>query len=112
MRLLDRLIKRDYWEGMASGAAVLTTSYGGPDREAVLPQWAAWAQQANASSAVVFSAMVIRMALFAEAVSAFGRVDVLFNNAGVFGPSASITDIGDDQWHTTWRTNVDGALLF
>lgn len=50
-------------------------------------------------------------ALFAEAVSTFGRVDVLFNNAGVFGPSASITDIDDKQWHATWRTNVDGAVF-
>lgn len=50
-------------------------------------------------------------ALFADAVSAFGRVDVLFNNAGVFGPSASISDIDDEQWHTVWRTNVDGAVF-
>ncbi|MGK2854119.1 MAG: SDR family oxidoreductase, partial [Microbacteriaceae bacterium] len=50
-------------------------------------------------------------ALFADTVSAFGRVDVLFNNAGVFGPSASITEIDDEQWHTVWRTNVDGAVF-
>ncbi|WP_280833619.1 SDR family oxidoreductase [Mycolicibacterium frederiksbergense] len=50
-------------------------------------------------------------ALFADAVSTFGRVDVLFNNAGVFGPSASVVDIDDEQWHTTWRTNVDGAVF-
>lgn len=50
-------------------------------------------------------------ALFADAVSSFGRVDVLFNNAGVFGPSASILDIDDDAWHTTWRTNVDGSVF-
>ncbi len=50
-------------------------------------------------------------ALFADTVAMFGRVDVLFNNAGVFGPSASVIDIDDDQWHTTWRTNVDGAVF-
>src|SRR5262249_19217098 len=50
-------------------------------------------------------------ALFAEAVSAFGRVDVLFNNAGTFGPSASIADLDEGQWHDTWRTNVDGSVL-
>jgi NAD(P)-dependent dehydrogenase (short-subunit alcohol dehydrogenase family) len=50
-------------------------------------------------------------ALFATATSAFGRVDVLFNNAGMFGPSASVAEIDDEQWHTTWRTNVDGALF-
>ena len=45
MRLLDRWIRRDYWEGLSSGAAVLTTTYGGPDREAILPQWSVWAFQ-------------------------------------------------------------------
>ncbi|MEH3132639.1 MAG: SDR family NAD(P)-dependent oxidoreductase [Mycolicibacterium neoaurum] len=50
-------------------------------------------------------------ALFAQAVDRFGRVDALFNNAGVFGPRASITDIDDEQWHTVWRTNVDGAVF-
>lgn len=50
-------------------------------------------------------------ALFADAVSSFGRVDVLFNNAGVFGPSAAIDEIDDRQWQDTWRTNVDGAVF-
>ena len=69
MRLWDRLIRRDagYWEGMASGAAVLTSSYGSPDREAVLPQLAGWAQHVNASDSPVFSAILVRMMLLAEA---------------------------------------------
>lgn len=68
MRLWDRLIRRDagYWEGMASGAAVLTTSYGSPDREPLLPQLAAFAQQALGSSSPVFSAHLVRLALFSE----------------------------------------------
>jgi phage portal protein BeeE len=66
-RLWDRLTSRaGYWEGMASGAAVLTTSYASPDREPVLPQLAAWAQNANGSSSIVFSAILLRMALFSE----------------------------------------------
>src|SRR5215471_2195290 len=75
MRLWDRLIKRDYWEGISSGAAVLTTTYGGADREAVLPQWAVWAQSAHASSAVVFAAQYVRMALFSQAVFQFQAKD-------------------------------------
>jgi phage portal protein BeeE len=69
VRLLDRLIKRDagFWEGQASGAAVLTSSYGSPDREAVLPQLAGWAQQAYGSDSPVFSAILVRMMLLAEA---------------------------------------------
>src|SRR5215469_2589935 len=70
---------------MASGAAVLTTTYGSPDREAVLPQWAYWAQQANASSAVVFAAMYVRMKLFAEASFQFQAKDDkhLFGNTNL-----------------------------
>ena len=69
MRLRDRLMHRaGYWEGMASGAAVLTTSYASPDKEGVMPQMAAWAQQALASNSVVFSAFMLRMYLFSQAV--------------------------------------------
>jgi len=50
-------------------------------------------------------------ALFADAVSAFGRVDVLFNNAGVFGPAASVSEIDDASWEQAWRTNVDGSVF-
>lgn len=50
-------------------------------------------------------------ALFAATVAAHGRVDVLFNNAGTFGPSASVVDIDDDGWRQTWRTNVDGSVF-
>lgn len=67
-RLWDRLIKRDagYWEGMASGAAVLTTSYTSSGNESVMPQMTAWAQSANGNSAIVFAAILVRMALFSE----------------------------------------------
>ena len=70
MRLWDRLIHRaagGYWEGLASGAAILTTTYGSANAEAILPQIAAWAQQANASDSPVFSAILVRMMLLSEA---------------------------------------------
>ena len=76
MRLWDRLIHRDgYWEGMASGAAVLTQTWGAPDREAILPQVAAWTQQANGTDAVVFAGICARMLLFAEAEFQFQAHD-------------------------------------
>ena len=99
MRLLDRLIRRDagYWEGMASGAAILTSSYGSPDREAVLPQLAAWAQQVNASDSPVFSAILVRMMLLGEAQFQFqAKADKhLFGNTSLaalekpFGPGST-----------------------
>lgn len=99
MRLWDRLIRRDagYWEGMASGAAVLTTSYGSPDREPVLPQLTGFAQQAYGSSSPVFAAHLVRMALFSEARFQFQALDDrhLFGNEALlklehpFGPDTT-----------------------
>lgn len=50
-------------------------------------------------------------ALFAEVVERWGRVDVLFNNAGVFGPAASAADIPSVEWQRILDVNVTGALL-
>jgi hypothetical protein len=60
---------------MASGAAVLTTSYGSPDREPVLPQLAGFALRANSSSAVVFAAILVRMSLFGQVTLQFQAKD-------------------------------------
>ncbi len=102
MRLLDRLIRRDgYWEGMASGASVLTTSYASPDREPVLPQLAAYAQQANSSNAIIFAALLVRMRLFSEARFQYQAKDDkhLFGNTSLarleepFGPETTTGDL-------------------
>ncbi|MDQ4213478.1 SDR family oxidoreductase [Microbacterium capsulatum] len=50
-------------------------------------------------------------ALFARVVQEWGRVDVLFNNAGAFGPAVSAADIELDDWERTLAVNVTGALL-
>src|SRR5215472_2247940 len=70
------LSRRDtgYWEGMASGAAVLTTSYGSPDREQILPSLAAAQAQVYGSSSVVSAAVLTRMMLFSEARLQFQSV--------------------------------------
>src|SRR5258708_22945905 len=76
VRLWDRWARRaGYWEGLASGAAVLTTSYGSPNNKAVLPQLTAWAQSAYASNSVVFSAILLRLMLFSEATFQFQAKD-------------------------------------
>ncbi|MFC4137993.1 MULTISPECIES: SDR family oxidoreductase [unclassified Microbacterium] len=50
-------------------------------------------------------------AAFAAVVAEWGRVDVLFNNAGTFGPAASAADVEPDEWRATIEVNVTGALL-
>lgn len=49
--------------------------------------------------------------LFASAVERFSRVDVLFNNAGIFGPSASVDQLDPAQWQQVLDVNVTGAML-
>ncbi|MDQ0645932.1 NADP-dependent 3-hydroxy acid dehydrogenase YdfG [Microbacterium natoriense] len=50
-------------------------------------------------------------ALFAAVVAEWGRVDVLFNNAGAFGPAASAAEISLADWQSTLDVNLTGALL-
>jgi hypothetical protein len=63
------MLRRDagFWEGMASGAAVLTTSYGSPDAEAVLPTLTRATHDAYGSNSPVFAAILVRLKLFSEA---------------------------------------------
>lgn len=48
--------------------------------------------------------------LFAETISAFGKVDVLVNNAGIFefGPLEAVTE---DHFHRQFNLNVLGLIL-
>ncbi len=50
-------------------------------------------------------------ALFARAKDAYGRLDVLFNNAGMFAPQAAIEDLTYDQWKAVVDVNLNGAFL-
>lgn len=50
-------------------------------------------------------------ALFDAAVSAFGRVDVLFNNAGVSAPGVLLEDLTLAQWKSVVDINLTGMFL-
>lgn len=41
----------------------------------------------------------------------FGRLDVLMNNAGVFGPSADVGDLDPAEWSAIAAVNVTGVVL-
>ena len=49
--------------------------------------------------------------LFAETRAAFGRVDVVFNNAGAFAPSVALEELTLRQWQTVVDTNLTGMFL-
>ena len=50
-------------------------------------------------------------ALFAEIEARFGRLDLLFNNAGLGAPNVELEEIGLDDWTAVVETNLTGAFL-
>jgi NAD(P)-dependent dehydrogenase (short-subunit alcohol dehydrogenase family) len=50
-------------------------------------------------------------AMATSAVSAFGQLDVLFNNAGVGGAFGSVTELHTEDWDYTFAVLVRGVFL-
>jgi NAD(P)-dependent dehydrogenase (short-subunit alcohol dehydrogenase family) len=49
--------------------------------------------------------------LFAQTVAAFGRVDLLFNNAGAAAPAVPIDELPLGDWERVVAVNLNGAFL-
>jgi len=50
-------------------------------------------------------------ALFAASTQRFGRLDLLFNNAGIGTPPIPMEDVSFDQWKAVVETNLNGTFL-
>ncbi|NMZ65910.1 SDR family oxidoreductase [Pseudomonas oryzihabitans] len=50
-------------------------------------------------------------ALFARIRETYGRLDLLFNNAGVGAPAVPIDELELDAWHKAVNTNLTGVFL-
>jgi NAD(P)-dependent dehydrogenase (short-subunit alcohol dehydrogenase family) len=50
-------------------------------------------------------------ALFARHKETFGRLDLLFNNAGIGAPATSVEELPFEQWKAVVDTNLTGSFL-
>ena len=50
-------------------------------------------------------------ALFAEVKAKFGRLDLLFNNAGIGAPGVNMEDLTFEQWKSVVDINLTGSFL-
>lgn len=103
--------------GRATAFALLEEGYSvvlaGRRREA-LEQTAALARPAGAKSLVVpadVSDPTSVSALFDATRAAFGRLDLLFNNAGTGAPAVLLEDLTFDQWLRVVAVNLNGTFL-
>jgi len=82
-------------------------------RLSALQETAALARQA--ASVLALAADISRLedvnALFARIEAEFGRLDLLFNNAGIFVPSVPIDELPVEQWLQSVDVNLTGAFL-
>jgi len=83
-------------------------------REAPLQQTAA-AHAANPAQALVLPADVGKPAevnaLFERVRAEFGRLDLLFNNAGISAPAVPIDELSFEQWQAVVDVNLTASFL-
>src|SRR5436853_3337347 len=77
-------------------------------------------ETANESTAIGAKSLVVPTdvsdpaaikALFAKTNEAFGRLDVLFNNAGIGAPAVPLEDLPYETWKKVVDTNLTGMFL-
>src|SRR5262245_52208919 len=92
------------------GAAVVLAATGRDGLERTAAEVRAAGGRALALSTDVADEVAVAR-MVGAAVSEFGRLDVLVNNAGVSGPTARIVDTDRADWDRTLAVNVTGAFL-
>lgn len=50
-------------------------------------------------------------AMVADAAAQLGGIDILINNAGIAGPTASVQDVDPDQWEAVLKVDLTGTFL-
>ncbi|MEQ6250131.1 SDR family oxidoreductase [Sulfitobacter sp. HNIBRBA3233] len=63
------------------------------------------------AQAVVLQADVTDPDAMKDAFARFGEIDTLFNNAGIFGPSAPIDEVALEDWTQVLNVNLGGMFI-
>jgi NAD(P)-dependent dehydrogenase (short-subunit alcohol dehydrogenase family) len=95
---------------LAGGYAVVLAGRRGDRLEDALREASPHATRAIAVPADVTDEDSVRQ-LFDRVRAEFGRLDVLFNNAGVSAPAVPLEDITVQQWQSIVDVNLTGAFL-
>jgi NAD(P)-dependent dehydrogenase (short-subunit alcohol dehydrogenase family) len=78
--------------------------------EAAIAEARASSERALAVPTDVADPKAVR-ALFARTKEAFGRLDLLFNNAGIGAPGVNLEDLSYEQWKSVVDINLTGSFL-
>lgn len=103
--------------GKASALALLREGYSVAlaGRRAELLERTAREAESYSSQALPVSADVAKpasvRALFAKTKEKFGRLDVLFNNAGIGSPAIPMEELSYEQWQAVVDVNLTGTFL-
>ena len=98
---------------VASGARVLVCARDARALEDARAELASVASDAGAvaTAAADVSDPADAARLVEQAVERFARIDVLVNNAGVYGPKGLIDEVDWDEWEHAVRVNLFGSVL-
>src|SRR3984893_16335100 len=98
-------------KGLAAQGAAVVVNYASSkaDADRVVAEIASKGGKAIAVQGDVSKAADVQR-IFAETKKAFGRLDVLVNNAGVY-EFAALDEITEEQFHRLFNTNVLGLIL-
>jgi len=97
---------------LAEGARVVVADYNAANGEAFLAAVTEWGTAARARFVRTDVAAEADIeAMVATAVTEFGQLDIVYNNAGVGGAVGAVTDLFAEDWDYTFAVLVRGVFL-